>query len=228
MKKNVLSLSPRLQAVADMVIGSGASSVADIGTDHAYVPIYLVQNGMDFAVACDIREGPAVIARANVVRFGLEDKIDVRIGFGLEAVGENEVSAAVIAGMGGIEIGEILARGTPAGTERFVLQPMTAVCELRRFLAGNGFDIIDEVLVRENDKIYNVMSVEFGECDYISEADFLIGRRILEKKDALLGEFLEREIGKLDKKIGGLKIAGDVEEVERCEELRRLFESLRG
>lgn len=156
------NLSPRLKTVAAMV--RQCECVADIGTDHAYLPIYLVRHGVcKRAIASDLRKGPLENAKNGVDTAGLAEKIELRLSDGLKNYTPNEVSDVVIAGMGGILIAEILenAPWLKSFDKHLVLQPMTHAEYLRAFLASNGYEIMREGVCEDTGKLYCVMSVIF-------------------------------------------------------------------
>ena len=191
-------LGPRLQAIFDAV--RPGAVVADIGTDHAHIPIALVQEGMcEKVIAVDIKEGPLEIAKHNIHEYGYDDVIDVRLSDGLEAVSPDEVDTVIITGMGGTLICDILSRAIGFDSHDFILQPMTAQDELREFLFRNGYRIIREHLVQEDDKIYCVMVVvhEWEEEDEVDELYCHVGKSLIQNHDPLLMEFLERKYHQL-------------------------------
>lgn len=148
--------------VASMV--RRGSRVADIGTDHAYLPVYLVQAGIcPGGIAADIRSGPLDAARRTVTEAGLTDVIVLRLGDGLAPVKAVETDDVVIAGMGGETIVEILAAAdwVKDARLRLVLQPMTRAEELRRWLLTSGFAITEERLVRDGHRLYPVMAAAY-------------------------------------------------------------------
>ena len=162
--------------------------VADIGTDHAHIPIALVaESRAEHVIAVDIKEGPLEIARNNVEEYGFTEQIDIRQSDGLEAVLPEEVDTVIISGMGGTMICDILSRAIGFHSHDFILQPMTAQDELREFLIRNGYRVVRESLAKEEDKIYNVMVVVQEWEEEISEDDLFyhIGRSLIEEKDPL-------------------------------------------
>ena len=170
-------LTVRLAAVAAMV--RDGARVADIGTDHALLPVWLIKDGRcPFAVASDIGEGPAASARRTVAEAGLESAVSVRVGDGLSSVQPHEVEDIVIAGMGGETIAAILADAlwTKDARYRLVLQPMSKPERLRTFLAENGFAVEREEIVAEGERLYTVLAVAFsGECKTLSYAEAILG-----------------------------------------------------
>lgn len=203
------NLSPRLLAVANLV--PKCSVVADIGTDHAYVPIYLIENGRaDFAIASDVVEGPAMRAKENIARHNLTDKIDVRIGNGLEKVENADV--IIIAGMGGKLICDIISESLPiiATVQMLILQPMTAIYEVRRYLHINNFTITDEHLAKEDEKIYNIMVVKSGSEIIEDDIYYHIGKKLIENKDKLLKKYINKKVHAFDVMIQNMSNSEDV------------------
>ena len=171
-----IKLSPRLAAAA-MLVGKG--SVADIGTDHALLPIHLVQKGHPKALASDIKEGPCQRARTNIYANGLHSKIKVVCCPGLDAVPEFAPDNIVIAGMGGEMIASILAASDYPKESgcRLVLQPQSMQDVLRRYLAENGFEITDEVVVLDGGKYYQLIAARYnGEAYEMTDAEYKLGR----------------------------------------------------
>lgn len=154
-------LTPRLLNIVAHVKGN---TVADIGTDHAYVPIKLIEDGIcEKAIASDVRTGPVEIARANIEKYGFCDKIDVRMGSGLSVLSPAETDDIIIAGMGGELIVEIIkANEDVARASRLILQPMNSQYELRHYLSENGFEIETEDISVEGFKVYNLIVAKSG------------------------------------------------------------------
>ena len=158
----MINLDKRLSVVASMV--RRGSRVADIGTDHAYLPVYLVQAGIcPGGIATDIRSGPLEAAHRTVTEASLTDVIALRLGDGLSPVAADEADDIVIAGMGGETIVDILSAAAWVKDIclRLVLQPMTRAEELRRWLLTNGFSVSEERLVRDGHRLYPVMTVAY-------------------------------------------------------------------
>lgn len=158
-----MRLTGRLAALAAFV--PQGARLADIGTDHAYLPIELVEQNIAIsAVAGDVHVGPYEAATENIKGLGLEHKISVRLGNGLAVIVPGEVDTVVIAGMGGSTIVEIL-NSTPEVTgslKRLILQPMVATAMVRRWLLSSGWDIIDEALVQDEGRLYEIVVAEQG------------------------------------------------------------------
>ncbi len=176
-----IKLSPRLAAAAELV---GKGSVADIGTDHAFLPIYLVQKGHPRALASDINEGPCQRARTNIYANGLHCKIKVACCPGLDAVDEFAPDNIVIAGMGGEMIASILAASDyPVKSRcRLVLQPQSMQDVLRRYLCHHGFRIDRETVVYDGGKYYQVFSAVYdGAATEMQEYEYKLGKINLER-----------------------------------------------
>ena len=163
-------ITPRLKTVINNV---KHKKTADIGTDHAYIPIFLAEKNLaDRVIATDINEGPLNIARDNIKKKGLENKIEPRLGGGLSVIRAGEADDIIIAGMGGILISEIIDSDIDTAKQsRLILQPMNAQYELRKYLLSHGFRITGEDLAVEGFKVYNVITAERGEMEPF-ETDF--------------------------------------------------------
>jgi len=194
-----MNLKGRLKLIADKI--PKCNILCDIGTDHGYIPVYAVKNKLcNKALACDVKKGPLKFAEANVKKYGFEKIIDIRQGDGLEPVNENESDVVVIAGMGGELIKNILDNGIEKAkkAKRLILQPMNSIDEVRKWLYANGFDIIDEELINEGEKIYNVIIANWtGINKNVDMINFYIGEKLIEKKDPLLTKLLKRKINQI-------------------------------
>ena len=221
-------MTPRLLAVASFV--EKGSRVADIGTDHAYIPIWLIEHEIaESALAMDINQGPIDRANENIFKFGLCEKIKTRLSNGLENLEENEADTVIIAGMGGILINEILneAKEKHLGVKRFILQPMTAIEETRKFLAENGFCILDERLAKEEEKLYCVLLVSRGEMKIEREFDYYIGEKLVLNKDPLLLDYLNGKIYEYEKAISLLEKGDREKTAERLAHFTFLAEEMK-
>lgn len=165
-----IKLTPRLQCIAEHVPID--SALADVGTDHAYLPLYLLQQKIvSRAIGSDLRTGPLARARENAQATGLEGQIALRLAAGLAAVTPQECDVISIAGMGGETIAEILtaAPWTAHGAHVLLLQPMTRIAELRRFLRIHGYCICAEYICQEERRFYVVLQVQGGGTPEIPE-----------------------------------------------------------
>lgn len=192
-----MELSKRLRAVADLV--TPGYRVADIGTDHAYVPIWLVQNGrIPSAIAMDVNEGPLQRAREHIGEYGLDEKIGTRRSDGLKELNVQEADSMIAAGMGGALIMQILSDcpETVASLKECILQPQSEIGKVRRFLIENGFFIECENMVYEDGKYYPMMRAVPGKKEQVpyTEEEYEYGRFLLKEKHPVLYDFLKREI----------------------------------
>ena len=229
-----MKLKPRLLAIAQMVKKN--SIVADIGTDHGYVPAYLIQHQIaQKVIAADINRGPLNSAESTINVYGLEKYIETRLGSGLEVLLPGEVDTVIIAGMGGFLIRDLLiARPDIVQTvTTFILQPMVAQDELRRWLINNSFQIIEERLVKEDHRIYEIMVVQKGHQEIFDDLYYDIGIKLLENKDPLLQEFLLKHIQKNKVIIEGLKSQSSEDDrikrlscIEKLEKLEEVLQWL--
>ena len=156
-------LSERLRAVADLV--DDGMVVADIGTDHGYIPIALVQEGRcPRAVATDINIGPLDRARAHIQAAELSEKIDTRRSDGMKELKAEEADCAIIAGMGGALTIKILeeSSATARSLKALILQPQSELYKVREYLAEQGYEILAEDMVLEEGKFYPIMKVKWG------------------------------------------------------------------
>ena len=230
---NSIKLSPRLLTAASMVPPD--SHVIDVGTDHAYLPIYLLLSGkVRSASASDINEGPIAAARIQEAlaaladpavfaeKYGVAERLELYLSDGLKEcnVSAKYFNCIIICGMGGELISSII-ENTPEikhpGTS-FVLQPMTRAEQLRLYLSENGFSIKDEKLVRDSGKIYQCFSAEYtGKTYSLSLAQLLCGPIIMQKyhSDPLRKEFIHSTIANLQKIADGKSCSGAPNDKEK-------------
>lgn len=157
--KKMIRLSQRLQAVANLVGGTGI--VADVGTDHGYIPVYLISSGKaEKAIAMDVNRGPLQRALEHIRQFHLEEQIETRLSDGVKALQPGEVQTIVIAGMGGALMTRILDEGEAVAhtAERLVLQPQSEIPAFRHFLAEHEYRVLGEDMVFEDGKFYSMMA----------------------------------------------------------------------
>lgn len=189
-----MKLSKRLELVASFV--PEGSRIADVGTDHGYIPIELVKRGLcPSGIAMDIGKGPLERAREHIREQGLEEKIESRLSDGLSALKPGEADTVVIAGMGGELVIHILEAGRHMweSVKEFVLSPQSELDKVRKYLEENGFAIQKEAMVVDEGKYYTVMLVKRGVMRYGSQAEYRYGRLLIQRKDPVLSAFLEKE-----------------------------------
>jgi tRNA (adenine22-N1)-methyltransferase len=217
---NIEKLSKRLEAVASYIPSD--SILADIGSDHAYLPCYAVLNGLVArAIAGEVVEGPYQSARNQVLSAGLEDKIEVRKGDGLEVLLPDEATAITIAGMGGTLISTILERGKDklGKIERLILQPNIHAVSIREWLLKNGWQLKNEQILEEDGKIYEIVVAEKGNPDLPykenKEASFLMGPFLLQEKNSTFVKKWENEKKHWLQILKQLELSGETEEAQQ-------------
>ena len=217
-----MKLSKRLLAVASYLRGV---ALYDVGTDHAYLPIYAVEKlGVPYAEASDILPGPLKTAENNIRDKGLERKIKTFLRDGLGETALPDVCDIVIAGMGGEMISGIISQcpALRSPRVRLILQPMTKPDVLRRFLAENGYEIVHELIVIDK-KPYAVIAAEYsGTVKTLSPVEAMIGDPGKHDDKESLGIYAERCIERIEEAAEGKKLAGiDTKpESEMIEQLR--------
>ena len=188
--------------------------MCDVGTDHAYLPVNLIQRGIAVrAVACDINEGPLERARWSAAKYGVTDRIRFVLADGLDGVQPEKdgVNDIVICGMGG----ELIARIVDASAYtrmpevRLILQPMTCAPELRQYLWDNGFRILEERLCEAAGKIYTcIHAVYDGATRTYTPAELILGKSNIEKREPLFDSYAKNTIRRLKTQIDGMKKGG--------------------
>jgi len=199
-----IKLPERLLSVASMILPGKAA--ADIGTDHGYLPVHLVVEGIcPFVIATDRARSPLESARQLVELLSLTKTIDIRFGEGLEILEPGEVATICMAGVGGATIRSVLSDSPLVldKTERLVLQPQRGAVGLRRWLADNGFTIVAEDLVMEDGFYYEIIGVEHGHM-VLDESQTEFGPLLLANRHPLLKDYLELKKADLTRLIDGL------------------------
>ena len=216
-------LTPRLKMVASLVPQS--STLCDIGTDHAYIAIYLVKEGIaKKVIASDINRGPLMQAQKNITLYGESEFIETRLSDGLCEFDYGEVQTAVIAGMGGETIAEIMSNDK--GIENFVLQPQSAHSELRTFLYENGYVINNEKICREGRKMYIAMAVSRGKMKKLSLAQSEIGPVLLRDRPPLFEDYVRYRLYEIDSIYKKIKNSDAKERISEILMLKKTYEDL--
>ena len=215
----MIHLTARLRHVADLI--PSCQSMADIGTDHAYLPLFLLEKGkVQWAIASDIHKGPLERARAHLKGQEKGENIELRLGGGLSPLETGEVDGAVMAGMGGLMMRDILEADFPKAQSLswLVLQPQNHVSELKQYLAGHHFMIMQEDMVMEDRRLYEMMLVKPGAMKEISLLEGEIGVTENYRQHPLFHEHLRRLIRKRDFLIQGVAEDTDNERNRRRRE----------
>lgn len=194
-----MEISQRLRIVGDFVT---QKTVADIGTDHAYVPIYLHKKGnVEKVIACDINKKPLQKAQQNIKLHHAENKIITRLGNGLQPLQPYEVDSIVISGMGGMLMIELMEQSLNIikTIKELILCPHLDVTAVRKYLHNIGYVITDEKMIQEWDNFYTILRAIPGKQKYDKEIEYIFGSILLEKKDAVLKEYIINEKIRLKK-----------------------------
>lgn len=208
---NEINLSPRLFAASELVRSS--CFAADVGTDHAYLPIALCLSGkIRGAVASDINKGPIKKARENIEKYGLSEKISTLHTDGLRGVEKFSPDDVLILGMGGELIATIIenAQWVADSAINLCLQPMTHAELLRKFLFERGFEVVDERIVREGDKLYQIILASFTNENILpySDEEFYLGRVNIQKRPQELSALAASVAASLTRRAEGLESTG--------------------
>lgn len=196
----MMELTPRLRALADLV--PQGARLADVGTDHAYLPVWLILQGrISQAIAADLRQGPLQRARETARQYQVEGNISFRLCDGLSAVREEEVDVISIAGMGGDTIAAILQAAPWARGKQVLLQPMTGFPSLRLWLQRNGWRIQREVISQEGTRLYGVWIATGGDMPSFTPAELWAGRQ--NREDPLRGPYLRKMAEKANRALAG-------------------------
>lgn len=216
------NLTPRLKMIASLV--PPCDSLCDIGTDHAYVAIYLAKNGIaQKIIAADIKRGPLMQAEKNIAAFEVSDKVETRLSNGFSAIEKGEVECCTIAGMGGETIAEILEN--EKGCKYFVLQMQTAHKDLRKYLSTHGYIIQKEAVCREGNKMYTALLATRGESEKLTDTEMEIGPRLMEEKPPLFYDYIRYRLYEIDSIL--LKMGSSTtDKRKRYESLKSEYEKL--
>lgn len=218
-----MKLTPRLQAIADKVPPD--SRVADIGTDHAYIPVYLLLNRLSpNVIATDSRPGPLRAAKETLELFGLRQTAELRLGDGLSVLREEDnIDVIIIAGMGGETICSILEPGLALlKNTLLVLQPMACADSVRTWLADNKFSIVQEDIAQEEDRYYEVIVARWsGKPSLASEKYLTIGPDLVACRHPLLKPMLQQRLERKEAALAGAGEANSPAARDRILELEK-------
>lgn len=229
----MVQLSKRLQAVADFV--DNCAILADVGTDHGYIPVYLAGCGkVKKAIALDVNQGPLLRAEEHIRRYGMEDRIETRLSDGCGALKPQEAEVIVISGMGGSLMMRILRQGEQAAkaARTLVLQPQSELMAFRKFLYENGYEITAENMVREEGKYYPVIKARAAEsAEHMSDGQygriaFRYGPVLLAENHPVLKEYLRNQQRQKQKILVHLKENARQNVQRRMEEVQEELEDL--
>lgn len=220
----------RLECIVSMV--DKCKTAADIGTDHGYVAEMLLNEGIcEQIIASDINEGPLNSAIKHLSKVNLHDKCDFRLGSGLKVLNEGEADAIIIAGMGGDLISNIIeeSKNIALNAKQLILQPMTAVDSLRRYLSENGFEIIDENIVREFHHYYFIIKAQKGINKIENDIYYELSKILIDKKEPIMLDYIDRVLKTNENIIASLEKSGNVEynvKVDKIKEKNKIIKEL--
>lgn len=216
-----MELSKRLSAVAGEV--TRGNVLADVGTDHGYIPIYLLLEGViPRAIAMDVNQGPLDRAKEHMEEYGLEQVMETRLSNGLQRLEAQEADSIVIAGMGGALMTDILDQGQHVigvGKE-LILQPQSEIFKVRHFLHDHGYRIMKEKILKEEGKYYFILKAVPGTQNFSEEFLYEYGEYLLLCQDPLMREYLQREQEKYSKILENLKKNPSEAAVRRREQVQ--------
>lgn len=189
-----MQLSKRLEAIVKLA--GTCHCVADVGTDHGYIPIYMTEHHLtEKAIAMDVNKGPLERAQRNIRAYRMEQQITTRLSDGVANLKAMEADCVIIAGMGGLltirilEAGKEILPTVPA----MILQPQSEIGQVRKFLAEHGYRITAEDMVLDEGKYYPMMRVEHGSQEKWTEQEYAFGKYLIVSDNPVLLEFLEKE-----------------------------------
>lgn len=223
-----MNLSERLIHIINMI--PKCNCLADIGTDHGFIPIYSIQNNIaSHAIATDINNGPIRVANKNINKYDLSDKIETRVGPGLSTLKSKEADIIVVAGMGGVLISEIIeAHIEIAKNSRWlILQPVQYPEVLRKYLLNAGFNIVDEDIVKDENKYYYIIKAEHKQSQkYTKEVYYYTGTRLIEKGSPLIQEYINYKIHSITNILNNLSPTEQHLRYEELNSLKKEFEEV--
>lgn len=223
----MIKLSERMLMAANMV--RQKSKIADIGTDHAYLPVYLIEKGIALeALACDVRKGPLSNARKTVEQYGVEDKIKLRLSDGFDEIEPFEADDFIMCGMGGTLMTELVSRAywLKDSSKRLILQPQSHAEDIRKYLIENGFSILCEDACIDDGKLYSALCAQYtGEKLNADEAYYYYGRLIECEKDEAK-QLLQKTLERLKIKLDAAKNHGTSEEYQRLNAIVEAMEAV--
>lgn len=231
-----MELSLRLQVICNMI--DSCKTIADIGTDHGYIPIYLIKNKIcEFAIACDINKGPLEKAKENISIEGLENNISLRLGSGFDVITPGEVNVAIIAGMGGHLIKDLIESGKEVfkALDYLILQPVQNPDVLRKYIYDSGFEVIKEELCIDEKIFYEIIKIRYADKDknikkIKNDIFYEVSHDLIKQKHPLINEFIQYKINKYsnileyikeDSSLANLRKKEVKEKIYKLEELLR-------
>lgn len=215
-----MEISNRLKEIAGMV--TGGNVVCDVGTDHAYLAIYLIENKtVPRVIAMDVAKGPLSKAEHNIKEYGLDNQIETRLSDGVDRLKPHEAQTVIMAGMGGILICDLLSRGKEvlSTVDELILSPHTDAELVRKYLQADGYYIKEEQMILEEGKYYIIMRVVHGEMEELTLCEYRYGKNLLQSRNHILLEYLQKEYLKFVKLFENLQGVSTANAIRRRKEL---------
>jgi tRNA (adenine22-N1)-methyltransferase len=216
-----MKLTKRLEVIADLVDRNAV--LADIGSDHGYLPVYLVEKKIiNRAIASDVNQGPEDNAISTVKQYKMENEVEVRLGSGLNTLSmDDKIDTVVIAGMGGNLISQLLEdeKELARSVKKLILQPMTTKIELRKYLLNNGYTIVEEKIAIEGEKIYEIIVAEVGEGELWDEVYYDIGKRF-DTQSEEYATFISEKLKKYKNIVSKIESKGGDSSKEKLEKVK--------
>lgn len=222
-----MHIDKRLETIAALVLPHCV--LADIGTDHAYLPVWLLEQGkIDHAIAGDIAEGPCQAARNTVTMHNLASQVEVRLGSGLSVLTPGEADCIAVAGMGAATIISILEADMEIakGARLLVLQPMAGAAALRAWLIGNGWQLVAEELVDDEPHFYEIIAAQRGQATLGDEAELTVGPVLLAQGHPLLAKQIERKLAEYKRLVSNMELSEQARETMRYKFAREMVQKL--
>lgn len=226
----MLNLSERMLMAAKMVRKGNA--VADIGTDHAYLPAWLVLNGISpSALACDVRKGPLENAKKTVEYYNISDKITLRLSDGFDEIEPFEAQDFIMCGMGGTLMEELVSRAhwLRDKSKRIIVQPQSHAEDIRRYFVESGFEILFEDACTDGGKLYCAMAAEYTGIKQEKSVSYIYSGRLSECRKPEAKKYLENILSRLSTKLEAEKLHGSAENAAYLEKITlELEETING
>ena len=224
-----IKLNNRLQTVADMI--EDGMAVVDVGTDHAYLPVYLALNKeCGKLIATDINEQPLMRAAHTVYENDLRDRVELRLCDGLSGVEPEEVDCIVIAGLGGDTIISVLdsAKWTADSSKTLLLQPMSRSENVREYLLNNGFKIEKEKIAKDGNHLYTIMYVKYFTSEHKTYEEWYryVGE-VTENRDELSRKYVSHQLDRLRTAADGLMKSSNIEEIEKAGHINNIIATIK-
>lgn len=222
-----MQVGKRLETIGSLV--PQGSRLADIGTDHAYLPVWLLERQrIASAIAADIAAGPCQAAAATVAMHHLQDRVQVRQGNGLAALQPGEADCLTIAGMGGSTIISILEAAPEIAADAgfLVLQPMAGAAGLRQWLCTHGWELVAEELVDDPPHFYEIICARPGAAATYTPAEYAVGPLLLRQRHPLLGQQLERQLATCRQLLDGMEKSAKAKASSKYDETKALKAAL--